>query len=83
MNYLLGNSLMVGIAGVMKYRKARMNYHDPEEIRKCRKCGVEKPLTEFTRTYQYGYVQYKNYCKVCNNKRTQAWRARKRAEESK
>ncbi len=33
------------------------------------------------RVYSYlpnGYVQYKNYCKECNNKRTQEWRARKK-----
>lgn len=61
-----------------KVRNSRMNWHDPEEIRQCRKRHLEKPLKEFTRTYQYGYVQYKNYCKECNNKRTQEWRARKK-----
>jgi len=35
-----------------KVRNSRMNWHDPEEIRQCRKCHLEKPLKEFTRTYQ-------------------------------
>lgn len=53
-----------------------MNTNDIDELRECSKCHQAKPVGEFTHTLQYGYVQYKRYCKECNNKRNREYRKR-------
>lgn len=57
-----------------------MNSNDPDELRESNKCHVTKPLKDFVYTLQYGYVQYKRYCRECNNKRNREYRLRRKNE---
>lgn len=43
--------------------------------KKCKKCGVEKPLDQFNKTFdkKQNKYYYKSYCKVCYNKICVKW----------
>jgi hypothetical protein len=55
-----------------------------EETRRCKKCGIVKPISEFPwstvkrrKSDRHRQSWRKHGCKACNNKLVQAWRAKK------
>ncbi|MFE1192932.1 endonuclease VII domain-containing protein [Streptomyces olivaceoviridis] len=57
-------------------RKPRRAPLDPSTVKPCRKCGVSKPLSEFSlssKATETRNAVYRSDCKVCCSERTKQW----------